>query len=403
MNKKILIITPRFPIPSAGACEQERLEGIKQLKRLYSDVRVIGKVFDFQSREDIQNFSREHQIPIDLISYKFIKNKSFFEKLFYYTKRILWPKYWDGSSFEYTDKDIKNKLNELLDSWKPDLVWFDYTYLWPLYKLVRKRGIPIITRSINFEAVHFLEEDGRSLKNYIQYIPKHITEYITLKLSDILFAITPKEEKIYKKMCKKCKVGTLPLRSMPSVFAGKEAIVKETDKLNVYFMGSTYNVSHNRKALEFVIQSIAPEMHKKFPGKYTFHIFGSKAPEDLKKIGGENVVFMGFVEDLGTSLQEMDIAIIPSLYGAGMQQKIFESLGRGYPTIASPRGLADYPFENEKHLLCASTKDEYCEALTKMQDFSLRQKLSKNAREKSVELFSKENMDKIILDAINSL
>ncbi len=105
--------------------------------------------------------------------------------------------YWDGAAFEYADPEIKAIFSRELDEFKPDAVWFDYTYLWPLYKIAKKNKIPIYTRSINFEPMHFLDEDGHSWWNYLKSIPKFVSEYLTTRMSDKIFAITPKEAEIY--------------------------------------------------------------------------------------------------------------------------------------------------------------------------------------------------------------
>ena len=68
MPKKILIITPKFPLPTTGACEQERLAGFLQLQRLGYDVMIIAKVFDWQDKEAIYQWSQEHGIKVDLMN-----------------------------------------------------------------------------------------------------------------------------------------------------------------------------------------------------------------------------------------------------------------------------------------------------------------------------------------------
>ena len=88
MSKKVLLVTPRFPIPSAGACEQDRLEGIKQLKRLGYEVHVISKVFDFQDREKINSFSEKFDIPIHLVPYRYLRNTKGLKKIIRLVKRI---------------------------------------------------------------------------------------------------------------------------------------------------------------------------------------------------------------------------------------------------------------------------------------------------------------------------
>ncbi len=388
MTKKILIISPKFPIPTTGACEQERLAGMVQLKRLGYDVKVVSKIFDWQDEKKIKEWGIQQDITIDLIPYEFTKAKKSIT-------RFLHPKNWDGAAYEYTLPETQAKVTEIRDAFQPDMVWFDYTYLCPLYRLFEEKNIPIITRSINYEPSHFLQEDGRSFKNLLKYIPKYFSEQKVIKKSNYLFAITPYEEALYRKLGSK-HVATLSLRSLPALVKENRDIV-DREVLHLFFMGASYNVYHNRKAAELIIKEVAPKVETQAPGKFVFHILGKKLPEDLAKLCVGNVIEEGFVEDLDDFLtNKVDIAIIPSLMGAGMQQKIFEPLVYGIPSIVSPRGLAGYPYQDDKHVLYADDADAFVEQVLKLQDVELRKELSKNTLQLSKELFSQDKFDNIV-------
>ena len=144
--KKILVITPKFPYPEAGADEQDRAEGLRQLKRIGYEVRVIAKCFDWQKKDEIFTRWEDEGIAVTLVPYS-KQGKPWW---------IL-----DRAAAEYAEPVIKRVLREALGSYRPDFVWFDYTYLWPLYREVKKRKLPIVVRSINVESRHFLEEDGQ--------------------------------------------------------------------------------------------------------------------------------------------------------------------------------------------------------------------------------------------------
>ena len=400
MNKKILVITPRFPIPAAGACEQDRLEGIKQLKRLRNEVRVIGKVFDFQDKNKIIDFSVGQNIPVYLIPYRYDKKLGFMGKFFYYLKRFSRLAYWDGSVYEYADPEIKKKMTEVLKSWRPDIVWFDYTFMLPLYKLARRHNCRIITHSLIYEPNNLLEEEGRGPMNFARAKLKTLTEYKSVKKSDYIFAITPDETDLYKKLGAQ-NIRTLPLRALYN-FIGKNSHVRDRERLNVFFMGSTYNVKHNLRAAKFFIEEIFPLANKAWPDKFEFFIVGRKLPESLqaKCAKSENINYLGFVDDLDKFLSDMDIALIPSLSGAGMQQKIFEPIVRGFPTVVSARGLAGYSFTCGQEILCATKAEEFVAALGRLLDLAARKKLSEKAIEKSWELFSREKSDGLIQQAL---
>jgi glycosyltransferase involved in cell wall biosynthesis len=217
--------------------------------------------------------------------------------------------------------------------------------------MVRKAGIRIVTRSINFEPSHFIEEDGVSIINILKYIPKYISELIVAKLSDVVISINPNEERIYKKIGAKV-VLNLPLRSLP-LYLNTEMNHTRSSPINVFFMGSTYTVTHNKEALRMVIADIAPKIYQIDPLGFKFHIMGNKFPEEFKVYIKDNVANVGYQEDIDSFLKNMDIAIIPSLFGAGMQQKIFESLARGFPTITSQRGMGGYTFTDGVDVLFA--------------------------------------------------
>lgn len=394
--KKILIISPKFPLPTTGACEQDRLAGFLQLKRLGYDVRVISKIFNWQDRGAILEWGQEHTIPIDLIPYE--SRKSFSQKMI----QLLNPVNWDGAAYEYKLPDTQRVAKEVLEEYKPDVVWFDYSYLWPLYRIFQERNIPIITRSINFEPMHFLNEDGMGLVNILKFFPKLFSEMKVIKNSDCFFALSSYEGNLYEKLGAK-NVHILPLRNMPNIVK-TDKVIRDAEQLHLFFMGASYNAPHNRRAAALIIKEIAPELEKRAPGKFFFHILGKKLPADLSALCSGNIKEEGFVPDLDTFLgQEVDIAVVPGLNREGMHQKIFEPLARGIPTIASPRGLGGYPFKGGEHLLLAEIASEFVAQILKLQDIDLRRQLSNNALRLSQKLFSEAKLDGIAMKGLNSV
>lgn len=387
--KKILVVTPRFPVPPPGACEKDRYYSLLQLRDLGFEVHVLAKVLPNFNPEVAHKFEIEQGIGVTTLPYRFMLEKSW---KFYLAHLLPWN--WDGAAYEYAHKDTKDTFQRLLDEFKPDLVWFDYTYLWPLYKFAKRRQIPIVTRSINFEAKHFLEEDGYSLINIIRFIPKFVSELVTLVKSNWLFAITPDEQKIYERIGGKGKTSTLPLRGLAKVI-DKPVPVHEREALHVFFMGSTYNVHHNSAALEYIIRDIAPIIEGRKPGKFIFHILGKQIPQNFEKYVRDNVRYVGY-QDPKTYLQDMDIALVPSLFGAGMQQKVFEPMALGLPLVTHRRAIAGYDFTEGEHYLAADSTQEFIDSLERLEDPKLRERLSQAAYERSKELFSQAKLDNLV-------
>jgi hypothetical protein len=79
-----------------------------------------------------------------------------------------------------------------------------------------------------------------------------------------------------------------------------------------------------------------------------------------------------------------------------MQQKVFESLARGFPTLTHQRVLAGYPFENQIHVLTANSADEFVEQLQRLRDPDLRASLSSQVIQRSQALFGRDRMDQYL-------
>lgn len=398
---KILKVMPSFPFPESGAEQIDRAEGIRQQVRLGCEVWVIAKMVSWADQNELQEKAREWGIKkLILVSYKYSNRQlSFTERIQKFIGKFQNPLYFDGAAYEFAEPEIQDAVADALREFRPQVAWFDYTYLWPLYKMVKQAGVKIITQSNNFEPVHFLDEDGRTLINYLKFVPKYFGERYAIAQSDMVFAVTPKERDLYRQMgaC----AENLPTRGMPKFTTMMRHELRDRTPLHVFFMGSSYSVEHNKAAARQVIQEIAPRIHKTFPKAFIFHILGNKLPQELQNYcDGVDTIYEGYIKDLNAFIATMDIALIPSLMGAGMQQKVFEPIARGIPTITSPRAISGYDFVPEVEYEPAHTAEEFIEALQKLRPLKRRQELAEAGSKKSAELFSGARLDAIVMEGI---
>ena len=401
---RILVITPFLAVPPRGACEHDRMVGIQQLIRLGHDVRV----FSFLAAHQTPTFEQEATTylgrPVQCVNYQPLRPTSV---------RAVWhrlvaagrhPALLDGAALPHAQLDVIEAFDTTLARWTPDVAWFDYTNMWPLLERAKMRGVATVMRSLNYEPRHNLDERGRNLANGLRYFGKYLSERTSIQHANAFAAITPADRNQYLKLGRTDCI-MLPLRSLPSLLQPPRR-PRVRSCLEVFFFGSNYDVSHNRTALLFILKNIVPKVRRAKPGGFRFHLLGAKAPSDLDGLQSEDVRMQGFVPDLDTFLEDMDIALIPSLHGGGMQQKLFEPLCRAFPLVASPRGLAGFSVRDGAHALFANESTEFVKALLRLREPALRAKLSAGANRFAEEHFNATVLDstveKLLSGAVNS-
>ncbi len=386
--RRILIFTPVFPKHNKGAAEQDQLYGALQLQQMGHTVRMAAFLPDYQTPDQVRDYAQE--IGLDVAPFLYPQRRPLPRALMIRAfDSLRHPALLDGAAYQHAHPALRRFAQAQIESFRPDVIWLDNNFLWPIALLARRERIPVIIRSQNFEPDHVLDESGRSLPNYLRYIAKYLGEITALRHSTLLVAITPVEQAKYARLSRQSHVALLPLRSLPRhLRPARPASARHP--LNIFYWGSTYNVSHNRAALTFVTRQLLPRLRSVAPGEFRLHLFGGKIPPDLQALEADDLIVHGFVPDLEPELSEMDIAVVPSLYGCGMQQKIFEPLCRGFPTVTSQRGLAGYPFRDGEEVLLARNLNDFTARLLDLQSPECRSRLSANASRLAAELFSAE-------------
>jgi len=99
----------------------------------------------------------------------------------------------------------------------------------------------------------------------------------------------------------------------------------------------------------------------------------------LAKLPGVEVT--GYVPDLAALLRRASVAVSPMQSGSGIQNKVLEAMASGTPTVVTPHSLGGLDAEHGRHLLVASTAEEFAAAAERlMGDEALRARLAREAR-----------------------
>jgi hypothetical protein len=204
-----------------------------------------------------------------------------------------------------------------------------------------------ISRSVNFEPLHYLAENPLQWKRPFVFALKIYSTFLERISSDIL-AISPRDLKSYALFPSLRKLDLLPLCQLPSVLEKPTYMAINDHPVQLGFMGSTFNVAHNEYCLRYILETLAPAIHTEFGASVKINIFGVKAKFNQLP---ENVHIHGWVEDLESIFIDNQVFLVPYFGGMGQQSKLFEPLARGKLVIANGRALAGYNFSPAIHFL----------------------------------------------------
>lgn len=156
------------------------------------------------------------------------------------------------------------------------------------------------------------------------------------------------------------------LNLIPLVMASRAPKTSFETRRGIGFVGG-YQHRPNVDAVLFFVAEIWPEIHAQIPD-LTFHIAGSNAPDDIRKIDVPGVIYEGFIKDLDGFFDSLIASVAPLRYGAGIKGKIGSSLAAGLPCIASPLAVEGMGLQDGENVIVAKDANDYIVAIKQLQE-----------------------------------
>jgi sugar transferase (PEP-CTERM/EpsH1 system associated) len=164
----------------------------------------------------------------------------------------------------------------------------------------------------------------------------------------------------------------------PDYFRPDPAARKEPHAL--IFHGSM-RYQANVDAIVSFVEAVYPLVKRRVPD-VKLYVVGYQPPPPVQALGRDpSIVVTGFVEDTRVYLNRAMVAIDPLRIGAGLQNKVLESMSMALPVVATPianEGIGAVPGE---HILLAERHTEFADQVVRLlQDEGLRQRVGAAAR-----------------------
>jgi len=145
----------------------------------------------------------------------------------------------------------------------------------------------------------------------------------------------------------------------------------------IVFSGNMRTIPNNDAAFYFAAE-IFPLIKREVP-EAQFLIVGDEPPKRILNLSKRNqdILVAGFVEDIRPYVGSSVVSVAPMRYGAGIQNKILESMAIGTPVVCSSIGLEGISANNEKEIIVEDSPDKFAKRVVNlMNDSNLRRSFS---------------------------
>ena len=298
------------------------------------------------------------------------------------------------------------KLINVFRKEKFDIIQIEFPFGFFSLKLLNRRKSTLIYDSHGVESkfvdVSYYEERFPKLF----YVPIKIFvrfyEKLVCKLADVIVTFCKRDKNYYVRNFK-IKENKITVIQQPSSIDFKNQFLDieklklgcrkklnlPLDKIIVIFHG-VYPHPPNKEAFDLIINYIAPKIKN-------LDIIVVLAGNKLNKFKKENIISLGFVEDLKSLLIAADFAIIPIKSGEGMRIKCSDYISAALPFISTKKGIEGIEFleEGKDFLLSNTVNNEFIKHIQILaEDRKLRESMRRNLRKKLKFLNLKKFEDK---------
>jgi len=152
------------------------------------------------------------------------------------------------------------------------------------------------------------------------------------------------------------------------------------DSNRIVFFGKLDYLPNSDAAVYFATE-IFPLVKRRVP-QAEFVVVGWNPPREVRKLSRiPGIAVRANVSDVGSEVGNAAISVAPLRFGAGIQNKILESLALGVPVVASPSAAAPITDEREGLVLVGRTPVEFAELVVKLlEDSGYRTQLGRAGR-----------------------
>lgn len=267
---------------------------------------------------------------------------------------------------KYYCKSLEDFLLKFLNKNDIDIIHIDHLHLsWVVDVVKSIKNIPVVLREHNLELKimkRFYEDTknpflkfyaGLQYKKFIHYEPLQALKF------DKCIMISKEDEKYLNEMNSKVKIKTIPVGVEENILHLK---MNSVLPLTLFHVGSLKWIP-NREGLMWFLKEIFPIIISSYPQtKLYIYGIGAETIEVDQKLS-DNVIKVGYVEDIWEEIKNKMIMIVPLIVGSGMRVKIIEMLAAGKLIVTTSVGKEGIEVSDGQQIFIADDSQSFAQKI----------------------------------------
>ncbi|WP_276133757.1 glycosyltransferase [Polluticoccus soli] len=280
----------------------------------------------------------------------------------------------------FNKPEFRQRLVELLNELKPDVVQLESVFLSEYLPEIRKTtGLAVLRmHNVEWQVWARVARETKSLvkKIYLQDLAKRIRKYEQRVWAqfDLLLAITEVDAAIAKTY--NDKVLTVPF----GVDTTNVREVQLARDWKAYHLGAM-DWLPNAEAISWFLKEIWPAIRQKNPS-LTFYYAGRNMPDSFRTMNIPGAICAGEVPNADEFIADKNILVVPLRSGGGIRVKILEAMAAGKLVVSTTVGMQGIEAVAGKHYFQANNPGEFTKALSRIvADPAMARQIAMNGQE----------------------
>lgn len=271
-------------------------------------------------------------------------------------------------AFEYRifrkEKSFIQKLSNIIEAVKIDVVFIDYKYYGQYIGFFKKRNIKIIYGTHNIQSEIILTKPyinfANNINKYIKYYTYLLHEKFYFSRANAIIAVSERDAEYYRRYISKDKVFVIPNFICEDQY--QNVSVK---KDNYVVMTGNFYAFQNMKGLKWFLNEVWDDS---LAEKTTLKIAGLASNRIQKEIEFDlvkkNIEVLGELDDLKPLISNAKCAIVPILDGSGSRLKCIESMALKTQLISTNKGAEGIDYEDS--IVIENEPEKFRKSLTEI-------------------------------------